>query len=344
MKINRETFLNDLQMVRAGLAAKDNVAQSSHVVFKDGDIFTYNDEVACRKPLTYLNIAGAIPAAPLMAILEKIDDTDLDVADDDATIIFRGKGKTFSLVKDAEIELPINQVEKPEKWKKLPEDFPEALELVARCVSTDETRFELTCIRVTPEFMEACDNLQALRFQMPTPIKAAMLIRGDAIKYISALGMTGMSVTPAWVHFRNKKGLVYSIRRHAEEDGERKFPDISELFDFKGQSIVIPKGVKGVTERANIFAMEKGAGDPALLVQLKPGRIRIAGQGLIGKYGEWKKAAYSGPELEFLISPEVLAHVSDKYQNAKVDGSKLRAKGPKWAYATVLGLPKKAKG
>ncbi len=158
MNVNREEFLNDLEMVQSGLSPREFIEQSSCFVFDDGRVMTFNDEVACQKKIG-VSITGAIQATSLLDILQKLEDPILSITENEkGELEFKGKKKAFGITKDAEIFLPINQVEVPEKWRPLPKEFTEAVGLVQHCVSGDESQFLLTCIHIHPDYIEACDN------------------------------------------------------------------------------------------------------------------------------------------------------------------------------------------
>ena len=152
MKINREKFLSALQMVRAGLSSRDEVSQSSCFAFKNGRVFTFNDEVACRMKTEEMPY-GSVQADSLLAILDKIDDPYLQVRENqNGELEFRTKRKRFWLTRQAEILLPIDRVERPSEWKKLPDGFAANVKMLQHCVSDVETQFYLTCVHLHPRY------------------------------------------------------------------------------------------------------------------------------------------------------------------------------------------------
>lgn len=331
MKLNREDLLNALELVKAGLSPREFIEQSSCFVFQDGQVMTFNDEVACRMKVD-VDFTGAVQAAPLLALLEKLDDVDLEVGENDkGELEFVGKRKRFGVIRDAEIFLPIDKVDKAEAWRDLPKEFTEAVGLVTHCVSSDESRFLLTCIHLHPDHIEACDNLQIMRCDVATGLKKSVLVRGTSLVHITSLGMDKIALTKSWVHFKNQQGLIFSCRRYSEE-----YPDLTKLITFKGHPIVIPKGLANAADRAAVFATDK-AGDALVQVTVADSKIRIQGQGVTGWYREVKKIAYDGPPLEFVIAPELLKHISEKYSDAEISPTKLKVVGGGWEYVTVLG-------
>lgn len=295
---------------------------------------TFNDEVACRKEIG-ISITGAIQATSLLDILSKLDEPELRVRENgDSELEFRGQGKGFGVTKDAEIFLPIDRVEMPEKWRPLEKEFTEAIGLVQHCVSHDENNFILTCIHLHPEHIEACDNLQSMRCKVRTGLKKSVLVRGNSLAHITTLGMDQVALTQSWIHFKNQAGLIFSCRRYSDN-----YHDLDQIMNFKGHPMVIPKGMAVASERAAIFAADK-SGDPLVTVALSSGTIRIVGEGLSGWYKEVKKIAYDGPAIEFVIAPDLLKHISERYSDAQLMEGKLKVCGGHWEYVTVLGKPK----
>ena len=71
MKATREKLLKEVEAVLPGISQKELIEQSSCIIFKDGKIYTYNDEISCRY-YTHLKINGAVSAMPLINILRKM--------------------------------------------------------------------------------------------------------------------------------------------------------------------------------------------------------------------------------------------------------------------------------
>lgn len=300
---------------------------------------TFNDEVACRKKID-INLTGAVQATALLSILEKIDDADLLVRDNDkGELEFKGRRKFFGLTKDAEVLLPIDSVEEPDKWYPLPKGFADAVEKVSSCIASDETKFRLTCFHLRPNYIEACNNKSIMRWRLPLKgLTESALVRGKALVHVVGLGVTKMASTFSWVHFRNEDGLIFSCRRYQED-----YPDLTSIIkNFQGQKIVIPRGLSEVGDRAVVFAADR-PGDPYLKVTLDARRIHLSGDGLSGWYKEVRKIEYDGPRVRFVIDPVILRHISDNYKNARVSDQALRAvggsddKGGRWQYITRLG-------
>ena len=301
--VNRANLLQQLLAVQPGLAEREIIEQSSCVAFVKGRAYTYNDEVSCSAEVP-LKLSGAVPAKTLLSILGKMPDEELEVEEDDAEVVFRGRERRFKLRKEAKIALPVDKLEVPDARSKLPKNFTEAIDMVRHSASSDKSRFKLTCVHLSPAHVEACDNFQLSRFRLKTGLKQSVLVKKSSIEHIVGMGMVEMSETDTWLHFRNPAGVVLSCRRYVE-----KYHDVEGVLKDKGKAIVLPKRLGDAADRASVFSSE-AANDNQVRVRLQEGLLRIRGVGEVGWYTETRKVTYDGPELEFLISPSLLGQIS----------------------------------
>ncbi len=328
MKINREVLLKQLEYVTPGLAKREVVEQSTCFIFRDGKVYTFNDEVACVADCP-LKIEGAVPADKLLAVLRKLNDDELDITVSDGQVKIKGEqSRRVSIRMDEEIALEVDAVEEPGKWRPLPEDFNEAVGVVQSCASNDASRFRLTCIHIHPDYLEACDDFQLARYPLKTGLKKPMLIKRDSLKWLTGLDPTEMSATKNWMHFRNPAGLVLSCRRYVEE-----YHDMDSFLVVEGTKTVFPKGIETTVGLASIFSSDNEDLNQ-LLIRIKPGRMRIEGHGKSGFYQEDKKVNYDGPPTEFQIAPDLFLTISKRAAECIVGDGRLKVDGGKFEYVT----------
>lgn len=336
MKLNKDEFLDRLEMLESGLSNRETVEQSSCIVFQGRWMMTFNDEVACRIK-SGIEMTGAVKADALLKILRKIKDPEISIHDDNpGEMQFRMKGKRFALIKEQQIFLPIDQVEMPGKddWYELSQEFTEAVAMVRECVSDNDNFFALSCVHFHPDWIEGCDNFQVMRVRIKTGFQNSVLVRGSSLRHITSLGMDQFSMTKSWIHFKNQAGLILSCRRYKDD-----YLDTSSRLETKGHKIILPKGMAEACDRCGIFA-EDIAGAPYVTVKVRKDLVKIRGEGLNGWNEEIKGTEYDGPPMEFQISPGLLKQVSEQYNEAEISKTLLQVKGKKWHYVTVLGLPK----
>lgn len=339
-RINRIELMRSLQVVEPGLAQRrELVEQSSCFVFRDGEVITFNDEIACRSQTKLKKFTGAVPAKPLLAILNKMPEDEVEITVTDTEFTVRGEKRETVLRMEAEITLPIDSAEKPGKdWLALPANFVEAVNIVQECAGKDESKFALTCVHLTPKWLEACDNFQMVRYRLKTPLKGNCLVRKDSLKHIGTMELSEFNETDTWIHFRNGDGMILSCRRYLET-----FPEIDAHLDFEGQPATLPKKLAMAADIAEVLTSENSDSNQ-VRIDMKAGKLRILGQGNSGVYKEFKKIDYNGPDICFTIAPKLLRELVSKHNECEIGDDKLKVKGDKWIYVASLGTIEKRNG
>lgn len=335
MKVPRDQLLHELQTVAIGLAAKETVEQSDCFVFQKGEVMTYNDEVACRTK-TCLDITGAINAKKMMDMLSKSNDETIEFERGKGRLSFRGKRKKGYFKTEDKILLPITDVETPDKWHKLPENFVEAVNMVQECASKNSAVVRLNCVHFTPDWVEACDGVQAGRFSLPMPFKKSTLVRRDVVKQVVQLDMKSVGFTKNWVHFKDESGLMVSCHTYVEDYPSDRITAIFE--SSEGKTTMLPPELKGLTERVRVF-LDDAAGTQWLQVGLTSTHIQVTGEGKYGKQTERQKIKYKGEPIEFSISPELLRILVEKHDRCRISKKVIKIEKDKFQYVTSLWIP-----
>jgi len=332
MKIRRTELLRTLEEVSAGLATRALIEQSNCFAFQDGEVITFNDEVACRKSADF-GITGVVQATPLLALLGKLSEEELDIQQTEEELkIKAGKNRRSGIRRVEEVLLPLDSLESPKKWRKLPENFQEAIGVVVSCASTDESQSLLSCVHITSEYLEACDVYQLARYPIKVPVTRSVLIKREAIKHVSQMRAVKVSETDAWFHFCNESGLILSCRTFAEE-----YPSLDELLEVDGSEMRFPAGLADAVSKAEVFLSESDL-DSMMFVGLKKGRLRLRGEGASGWYEERSKVEYDGEPMEFSVSPRLLMDMSKKSDKCIVGESRLKIAGGSFIYVSCMGL------
>lgn len=328
-KVNRELFLSQLDSVYPGISPKEIIEQSSCFVFKDGQVITYNDEVACQHSVDDVPLHGAVQADPLLKILRKLPEEEVSIEAKDGELLIHGKKRRVGIRMEADITLPIDSIEAPGKWRDLNPEFTDAIDVVKNTASKDQTSFAITCVHITPDCVESTDNTQISRYVIETGFKERVLLRRESVKHIVGLGMSKFSMSKTWIHFKNKRGLIFSCRQYSDE-----FPVIDEYLNAKGVKTQLPKGLVEAAEKAAVFSSEND--DNQVILELRDNKVKITGQGLSGWFSEIKKIDYTGVPMKFMMSPELLSHVASQHNECWIADRLLRVSEGKYTYVTCL--------
>lgn len=345
MKINREDFLRALESVEPGRTDKDTVAQSSCFVFLGGEVCTYNDELCCRapSPLGELGAEGAaVPAGPLLEVLRRLTEEELDVSLDGAALTVKGRGRRTKVRREREVSLPLAGVERPveDSWRALHPDFGEAVGMVQHCTGKDSTRFFTVCVHLHPDWVEATDGLQFARWSLPTGVGGPTLVRQKSVRHVTHLGVTEAAETPRWLHFRNPSGLILSCRRHLDVGEFPSEAATSFLGEASEGSLTLPASLQGALECAELFSKD-GPGDNLVEVKLERSRkgdmeLRLRGEGLHGEHEERKSVLYEGPPLGFLIAPRWLEMLVKKHPEVEIQRRRVVVRSGSYVYMASL--------
>lgn len=335
--VNRVEFLQKLEMLQPGLSTgREVIEQSSCFVFRDGRAFTFNDEIACSVDLD-LNWTGAVQAKPLMAILAKLPDDTLTVETDEtsAELVLKGRSKESRVRAEMTVFMPLENVEQPKAWHVMDENLCDALATCSPCVARDSNDgFNLQCVHITPDCVEACDNFQFAHYPVATGVRGPILVKEAGLRNVASLGMTEMGETKTWLHFRNAAGLVISCRKYLDE-----YPTLTHLFNLdEATPTTLPKGLADAVERAEIFSAEDSENNQ-VLVELRPGKLRITGRSSNGSHKEMKDIEYQGAPLAFSIAPKMLAGICKAHNDCHITKKALVVDGGNFKYVSCLSIP-----
>lgn len=337
MRVNREELLKVLESVTPGLVSRElDIDQSSCLVFYEGRVITFNNEIFCSRESPLGDIEGAVKANPLLTLLSKLDEDEIEVKQSESELLIKGKGRGSGIRMEQEVKLPVESVEVPEDWKSLDPEFSEAVSIVNSCASKDEP--VLICVHITPDHIEACDRFQVIRYPLKTNIDKSVLIKATSLKKIVGFDMTEICETDSWLHFRNPSGLIFSCGKYLD-----KYHDLDEVLTATETTpVVLPGSLEEVISKAEIFSGENAAGN-YITVDLRTNKIMIKGEGAIGWYKEMKKVKYDGPDIKFVIDPKLLLEISKKSNQCRVGPDRLFIDTGKFQYMTNTELTEENK-
>lgn len=331
IQVNREEFLHKLEQISPGLSPKEIVEQSSCVIFKDEQLHSFNEEIACSIPSSLpKEINGAVQAQPLIAQLRKWNEEVVELKFTKSELQIKGKGRQAGIRMSSEILLPLEVVEKPTKWHKLHEDFVDGIGMVESCASTDENYFNRTCVHITPKFMEAFDNYQLTRYEVETPLKQGLLVRRDAIKHVQTRDLTSISESGVWLHFKGSSGLRFSCQKYDED-----YEDLSAAINMKGSKIVLPKTLAEEMARAEVCTAENQDSN-LVKVEIIPGKMRIRGDGASSWFTAVKKLKYDGKPRKFMIAPSLMIELLKRHTECLITDDKIKVDGGRFVYVASL--------
>jgi hypothetical protein len=336
IECNRKELLSQLDIISPGLAPRDIVEQSSCVVFKDGHIMTFNDEIACRMK-TNLKLEGAIQAATLIETLRKMTEDIIRVDVQENQIVVHGKRRQIGIGREATILLPIDTLEEPGEWHPLPDQFSDAVDMVLPCCGKDEQKTALTCVHMFRKGIDASDNYQYGHYRMKMPVREDVLVRAFSMKHVVPMGVNEIALSPSWAHFKNSRGLVISCRRCSED-----WQNYESFLEQEGTAAKFPKALAKAAELAAGISGQN-ADNNQVTITIKNSKLKIQADGVGCWSKEWKKVLYEGDDVTFRIDPTLLQRICNSHNNIEINDRVIIVRGNRFTYVTCLGEATEAK-
>lgn len=334
MKIEKNKILNVLNQVKPGITTKEILEQSSSFVFKNNRIYTFNDEIMIQYPFEF-EFEGAVQAQELYTLLTKSKEKELEFEITENELRIKGKRGRAGIRLDTEISLPIEEVEEPEEWKDLPDDFLEGAKFCYFSAASSMATPALTCLKLHKSSIISCDNLRISKFKFDeecfeenTPI----LLPASCISILSKYNITKYSTTEEWLHFGNDEGLIFSCRI-MEED----YPELNQFLKVKGEPLSLPDELKEVIDKTRIFSIGGlTENEEELQVSIESGKLVLRGEGEKGWYEEKVRIRYKGEKKIFIIHPLHLQQIILHVNQCIVGEHSLKFEGDNFIYVVYL--------
>lgn len=336
IQVNREKFLRKIAEVTPGLSQTDILEQSGSICMERGRLYTFNQEVACRtRSGLPEEITASVPADKFRAMLTRLRDETLGFEFAEEKLVLHGKGHRTWFAIENSVELPLDKIPRPGKdeWKKLHKDFTDAVGMVGECASKDKSAYLITCLHVTPDFVEAHDNAQITRYAIKTKVEKSFLVKHKNFRHVPQYDFTHFAETGEWFHLKAKTGLIMSVARDTKQ--EKAYQDLSPLLNGNGKRIVLPKSLGKTAKDCEEFSSEN-KDDNLVLVEIKNGWLKVTGEAASGGHFARKKVKWGGKPLRFRVPPQLLVELLDRHTEAEIADRRLKIDGGKFAYAVCM--------
>lgn len=337
MIVEREELVTALEQIRAGTTNEESIQQSSFVAFHNGSLYTYNEEVICKKR----KIGGraipkewdfAVPYGPFISTAVKIKALELDITPNDTQLTISCKGTKVNLA-TAPIELPLDGIKFPDQddWNECPSEMTDAIAIVSACKDSTKGEFLTTCIHIHPEFIESVNKFQLIRYDIKTKVNKPILVRREAAEHLVTIHPQKLCQKGGWLFVKNSDGLVVGLKEHYDT-----FPDISEYLKPGPDQAKLPKSLSESSQLAEVFSSEDKDNNLLKIELLSKGKVLLTGEASYGKCIARKRMEYSGAYRVFFMSPGILRSILEKSLTCHLDNKKMVIKGSGWSYAAFL--------
>ena len=331
MEKERNELLGVLESVKPGIANKDLIEAMTYFYFSGKSVVAYNDKISIQHPYE-TDFSLFVKADDLYRIISKLSVKTVKLSE--------GKGKlniscskfraSLSTIQNSEVKERIYNVQKSlrgKKFTKLPSNFCESILLCSFVASKQEAKQTLTCVKVDGKDCIASDNQRIAHAVLNGSVKG-MLLKASEVKNLTDIKPTHYVISKGWVHFRNKEGCIFSIRRL-----EGKFPDFLPHFEFKGTKVDLPKDILEGMDIASVFVDNS---DPSVKIKIAKGFCNVLIKSESGSAEYRSKIAYSGPEIIFSSNPEFIKQMMSHSTSIVIGDSKAKLNTDNFSLVTAL--------
>jgi DNA polymerase III sliding clamp (beta) subunit (PCNA family) len=307
MKVDRLEFLRLINYLSSGVASKEIIEQSTCIVFKNGQAFTYNDEVSVHA-ITPFDCDGTsiVPAKELLRVIDRLKPEEIDIEFTDGSMIISTPRTQVSIVSQKELNLPIDEInlEGDKKWVPVGGEFFQALEDCSCVTSKSTIRPFLFCVHVTSNYVESTDERQIIRVSCKTgiPKDREILIPSSAIRELKKFPYKGGSlcIDNSWCNIKIKETpTIFSCRLFASE-----YVDMKKFLesDISGQKVTIPESVIESLDHVmalqdESFSMERAQ------ITFENKLITVYKQTMKGTITEKNRVKYDGEPFAIFVHP-----------------------------------------
>ena len=306
--VQTKELLKVLEKANVGIAQKELLEQSASFVFTKNKIITFNDEIFCAVN-TDLKINAAIEAQPLLSVLKKIKDDEIEIWTEDNELRIKGKKIQTGIKLETQINLPIDDIKFPEKYTKLSEDFCIACNLACLTASKSLSDPLLMGVHINKERIESCDNDRVTICTLDKSTKIDALIPAqNLLKILRSTrddAIVGIAKDDTGVHFKTKNDVMLACRLIDE-----KFLDVSKFIPKEeGKLIHLPEQINEILDRADVFSKDNVSLEKLIHISLKEGKLVISSQNDSGWIRERAKTKYKGPDISFSINSDFMKDI-----------------------------------
>ena len=288
--MKREDLVKTLTSVMVGVNLKQKAEGFDNFVFHSGAVSTFNFDLSISHPLD-IGVECEVKAEDMVKVLSKMEGETVNIS------IYK---ENQLEIKDAKTTLRLvlledkisEQVEslkfKDLKWKKLPEGFLEGLSKTYFSASKDITFGSLAGVGVSEDNILSTDNWRASWFKMKGKMDPFVIPTQSAINICRFEGYKEYCLADesAWLHLRNKEGVIFSCRLLASED--YPFEGVINYFNVDTtKKFSFPEEIKASFERAGLLAFsDQVSGNEFVSIQEEKGFLILTGANDYGSLSE----------------------------------------------------------
>ena len=325
MVVKRADLLDVLKQCMPGVESGNITLEGADTfIFSGGNIYTYNDTISVRVPITETGLIeepleGAVKATEFFNIINKLQGEEIKTSSAEGKWILKsGKAKVELNLIEFDFKARLSNVDAgDEGWADLPKDFQMGIGLCRMSCN----RSSLSGVVFNGDAILSTDGWQINRCNIPNANLPLFWVNDPAAsELLKLIGLKQMNLKGSWVHFKTETGAVFSVKTLQVE----KWPiaKITRLLDEENKKAdgditgTFPKDLFGAIDRASSFSMDMDDYETVQLLLSSKG-ISVSSHRTAGKFKEtvnWETMPEKLLDSEFVlnVSSTMMAHASKR--------------------------------
>ena len=318
MKINKNELLGVIAKVKPGLATKEIIEQTGHLIFTCNEIVTNNDRICVMHPFD-CDIAFSVKAEEFSKILSGISENEIEITVKEDTISIETPSTTASLsiiVDEAGkvehfIEAIQDEIERKDFWQPLPKEFLEGLFLCAFSANKDVATGVRACVAIREDNIYSTDNIRASNYIMDKSMEEMLIPAKEAME-LTKYQVVEYGISENWIHFATKHGIIFNCKAFK---GEYPYSALEKLFVDRVSDLEFPTGLKDAVQAVTILAEGELEVNKMIRVSVTKKKITVKAEKERGWIEKSVPFEYKGETINFIINPiffaQILKHATE---------------------------------
>lgn len=330
-----ELIASDLKLqldkLNAVLSIKGLVENANKFVFDKEGIYAFNGEVFVAT-IFPTDLYGAVEGDILYKLITKLGANKIEIELEKEELLIR-KGRSESRIAfDTEINCPIDL--SINKWKPLPEDFLEAVNVCSYTTGSDYTDMRTVCIHVKGDVCESSDVFRITIFKMKSALKDELFVPNDILPFFNKSKPIKYCIVDNWIYFEDLDGTIIA---HRQPTFEGNYPDLQgKISELQGFHLVeLPEKLYESLDKAAIFLDSKFEADKFVSVVCNDGTLVLESKSIGKHYKDSMRITFKD-HVKFDVNPAHLMQIMEKASIVHVNSSIIKIDNPNCTYVAAL--------
>jgi len=328
MKVDRKELRDILVALRPGLEKKELAQQTCHFIFMEDMIATYNGRILITHP--YVSDAEfSVKGEEFFRLIDGMPDDIIALALEGNKIKLSAKSTSAALTVLSESENKIpktirTMTQQMSKWKPLPKDFREAIDLCAFSASADLTAARgMACVSVQGNICKSRDISRASMYRMKEEVKDHLLIWSREATELAKFDVVEYCTDgEKWAHFRTIDNATFSCQILRADHS----PKLVEVLDSFNQypHFELPSEMKSVIDSVFVLAHDiLDLSGKFIAIRFEKGEIFVKADNDIGWVEKKLKCGYDGDSITVGINAKFMSQILERATQVAVHEGQL---------------------